>query len=49
MRISLNILYSIALALYSPKVLHRRLFQGRYRGGWDQRTGYITRGYPNKQ
>ncbi|MHC5162764.1 MAG: glycosyltransferase N-terminal domain-containing protein, partial [Planctomycetota bacterium] len=39
----MNILYSVALVLYSPKVFYRRLFQGRYRGGWDQRRGFIDR------
>ena len=39
----MNILYSIALVLYGPKVLYRRLFQGRYRGGWGQRRGLIDR------
>jgi 3-deoxy-D-manno-octulosonic-acid transferase len=49
MRLLMNILYCIALTLYSPKVLYRRLFQNRYRGGWDQRRGFINRGCPNKQ
>ncbi|MHC4836419.1 MAG: 3-deoxy-D-manno-octulosonic acid transferase, partial [Planctomycetota bacterium] len=39
----MNILYSVALVLYSPKVLYRRLCQNRYRGGWDQRRGFIDR------
>jgi 3-deoxy-D-manno-octulosonic-acid transferase len=42
-------LYCIALVLFSPKILYRRLFQNRYRGGWNQRRGYINRGHPNKQ
>jgi 3-deoxy-D-manno-octulosonic-acid transferase len=45
----MNILYCIALVLFSPKILYRRLFQNRYRGGWNQRRGYINRGHPNKQ
>lgn len=44
----MNVLYSVALVLYSPKVLYRRLFHGRYRGGWDQRRGFINRGHPDK-
>ena len=45
----MNVLYGVALALYSPKVLYRRMFQDRYRGGWDQRRGFINRGCPDKQ
>ena len=39
----MNILYSAALTVYSPKILYRRMFHGRYRGGWEQRRGFITR------
>jgi 3-deoxy-D-manno-octulosonic-acid transferase len=49
MRLLIDILYCIALLLFSPKILYRRLFQNRYRGGWNQRRGYINRGHPNKQ
>ena len=49
MRLLMNVLYGIALTLYSPKILYRRLFHGRYRGGWDQRRGFIHRGRPDKQ
>ena len=49
MRILMNILYSVGLVLYSPKILYRRVFHGRYRGGWDQRRGFIHRGHPDKQ
>jgi 3-deoxy-D-manno-octulosonic-acid transferase len=48
MRILMNILYSAALAIYSPKVLYRRLFQNRYRGGWDERRGFISRKHSGK-
>ena len=48
MRILMNILYSVALVLYSPKILYRRLFHGRYCGGWDQRRGFISRKHPDK-
>jgi 3-deoxy-D-manno-octulosonic-acid transferase len=48
MRILMNLLYVAALAVYSPKILYRRLFQNRYRGGWDQRRGFIGRRYPDK-
>ncbi|MHC5001148.1 MAG: 3-deoxy-D-manno-octulosonic acid transferase [Planctomycetota bacterium] len=49
MRLLIDILYCIALLLFIPKILYRRLFQNRYRGGWNQRRGYINRGHPNKQ
>jgi len=45
----MNIVYSAALVLYSPKILYRRLFQNRYRGGWDQRRGFIGRNHPDKR
>ena len=45
----MNMLYSIALLVYSPKILYRRMFQDRYRGGWDQRRGVINRARPDKQ
>jgi 3-deoxy-D-manno-octulosonic-acid transferase len=44
----MNILYCIALAVYSPKILYRRLFEDRYRGGWRQRRGYVDRICPDK-
>ena len=49
MRLLMNILYGIALVIYSPKVLYRRLFHGRYRGGWSQRRGFIDRRCWDKQ
>jgi len=49
MRMLMNVLYGVALLVYSPKVLYRRVFYGRYRGGWDQRRGFIHRGRPDKQ
>lgn len=48
MRILMNLLYVAALAVYSPKILYQRLFHGRYRGGWDQRRGFIDRKHPDK-
>lgn len=48
MRILMNILYSAALVVYSPKILYRRLFHGRYRDGWEQRRGFIGRRNPDK-
>ncbi|MHC4553011.1 MAG: 3-deoxy-D-manno-octulosonic acid transferase [Planctomycetota bacterium] len=48
MRYLLNILYMLAIVLYSPKILYRMARHGRYRGGWGQRTGHITRKHPDK-
>ncbi|OQY07699.1 MAG: hypothetical protein B6I25_01155 [Planctomycetales bacterium 4572_13] len=49
MRILMNLLYCVGLVLYSPKILYRRAFHGRYRGGWGQRRGFICRRHPGKQ
>ena len=35
--------YLLALVLLGPKILYRRLTQGRYRDGWSQRLGRIRR------
>ncbi len=43
MRYLLNILYAVAILLYSPKILYRMLFQDRYRAGWSQRMGRVSR------
>ena len=48
MRLLMDILYCIALVLYSPKIIYRRVFQNRYRGGWKQRQGHIRRRTPDK-
>ncbi len=48
MRYLLNLLYIVAIVLYSPKILYRVLCHGRYRGGWDQRMGKISRKNPDK-
>ena len=38
-----NVLYILAIILYSPKIIYRMIFQNRYRSGWGQRLGKITR------
>lgn len=48
MRYLLNLLYIIAIVLYSPKILYRAARHGRYRGGWGQRMGNISRQTPDK-
>ncbi|MCE5186579.1 MAG: 3-deoxy-D-manno-octulosonic acid transferase [Planctomycetaceae bacterium] len=47
MTILLNIIYLVALILYSPKILYRMAAHQRYRGGWSQRMGKITRLRPD--
>ncbi len=44
-----DIIYSFALAAYSPKILYRVLTQNRYKQGWDERLGKITRNAPEKK
>ena len=48
MRVLINLLYCVGLVLYSPKVIYRRMFQNRYRGGWNQRRGFVERKHPDK-
>lgn len=49
MYILMNIIYCIAIVLYSPKILYRMWFHKRYRGGWDQRMGRMQRLHPEKR
>ncbi len=49
MVILINILYFIAIALYSPVILWRMATQNRYRHGWPQRLGRCTRKHPGKK
>ena len=48
MRYLLNILYILAIVLYSPKIFYRMLRHDRYRGGWGQRLGKVSRKHPDK-
>ena len=48
MRYFLNLLYGVAIILYSPKIVYRMLCQDRYRAGWSQRLGRIERRNPEK-
>ncbi len=49
MKYVLNIVYCIALVLYSPLLIYRVIFQNRYRIGWAHRFGKITRRCPDKK
>jgi 3-deoxy-D-manno-octulosonic-acid transferase len=42
----INILYVVALILYSPVIVYRMITQNRYKTGWRQRLGYIGRKSP---
>jgi 3-deoxy-D-manno-octulosonic-acid transferase len=44
-----NIAYFIGLILYSPVIIYRMIAQKRYRGGWAQRLGKISRKCPDKK
>jgi 3-deoxy-D-manno-octulosonic-acid transferase len=45
----INIIYFFALIAYSPKIIYRAIKQQRYRKGWAQRFGRITRKEPGKK
>ena len=48
MRYLINVLYIIGIILYSPKIFYRMLCHDRYRGGWGQRLGKLSRTFPDK-
>lgn len=49
MRFLIDLLYLIAIIIISPKIIYRMIRQGRYRSGWGQRFGKITRKNPEKK
>ena len=49
MRFILDLLYFLAAAAYSPIVIYRVIRHKRYRTGWAQRFGKITRKSPAKK
>ncbi len=49
MRIIFDLVYLLAGAAYSPVVVYRAVRHKRYRTGWDQRFGKITRRSPTKK
>ncbi len=49
MRIILNLLYLLVAAAYSPIIIYRAIRHKRYRTGWDQRFGKISRRSPDKK
>ena len=49
MRFILDLLYLLAGAVYSPVIVYRAIRHGRYRTGWAQRFGKISRRSPEKK
>jgi len=49
MRLLIDFAYLLAAVLISPMVVYRMLRQNRYRQGWAQRFGRITRKHPEKK
>ena len=49
MRILIDFIYVLAAAAISPMVAYRMVRYKRYRAGWAQRFGKITRRYPEKK
>ncbi|HPD47219.1 MAG TPA: 3-deoxy-D-manno-octulosonic acid transferase [Anaerohalosphaeraceae bacterium] len=48
MRIAFDLLYLLGLIALSPKIAYRILRQNRYRSGWKERFGSISRRRPDK-
>ncbi len=49
MRFVIDFVYLLAGVIYSPKVIYRAVRHKRYRSGWGQRFGKITRKEPAKK
>ncbi len=49
MRIILDLLYLLAAVVYCPKIIYRAIKHKRYRTGWGQRFGKISRRSPTKK
>jgi len=49
MKYIIDIIYFFALIAYSPKIIYRAIKQRRYRKGWAQRFGKISRNQPDKK
>lgn len=49
MRIVIDLVYLLAAISYSPIVIYRAVRYKRYRTGWAQRFGKITRKFPDKK
>ena len=49
MKFLTDIIYLLAIVAISPKIIYRMIRYNRYRTGWDQRLGKITRRTPDKK
>jgi 3-deoxy-D-manno-octulosonic-acid transferase len=49
MSVLINLAYFLGLTLYSPVILYRMIAHKRYRGGWAQRLGKVSRKESGKQ
>ncbi len=49
MQFILDFVYLIAALLLSPKVIYRSITQDRYRSGWSQRFGKVSKRHPDKR
>jgi 3-deoxy-D-manno-octulosonic-acid transferase len=49
MNVLVDFVYLLALILISPVAIYRMLRYGRYRAGWGNRFGRISRKYPDKK
>jgi 3-deoxy-D-manno-octulosonic-acid transferase len=49
MKYLIDVAYLLALILISPAAIYRMLRYGRYRAGWGNRFGRISRKYPDKK
>ncbi|MHC4726609.1 MAG: 3-deoxy-D-manno-octulosonic acid transferase, partial [Planctomycetota bacterium] len=49
MRIILDLLYLLAAVVYCPKIIYRAIKHKRYRTGWNQRFGKMSRRSPQKK
>ena len=49
MRFLIDLLYLLAIIIISPKFIYRMIRHDRYRTGWGQRFGKITRKHPEKK
>jgi len=49
MRFLIDAMYFVAALAVSPVFLYRLIRYGRYRTGWDQKFGAVTRRYPQKK
>jgi len=49
MKYLIDIVYILVLVLLSPKIIYRAIKQDRYRTGWSQRFGKVSRKYPDKK